>query len=737
MTQSTDSHSPAGQQVSCSHGLTLYDTASVHNSIRQMPLPGIVIFVHGVNSDGEWYKAAEEGLCKGLNRRLGRQQEQMVHQGVAAGQMSPVEYIDSLTADGFINPKMWAKTYIQPRPAFSPVIHFRWGYKANGEELKEFGDKIFLNEQDYWGGGPFANGCTSLPDLWDEGFSDQAFAWITLQGLNPTTRPLYRCPPRAYGVMAALRLARLIQSIRAAQADVPITVVCHSQGNIVGLTAAFIGDKLQGANEAAGCVADAYVLANAPYSLLNQGTAMDNWTQRGLKDDRGRRGRQTYEARCKTLAAFFTLVGQRRPFETDAARLDEQMGNANPCEGGKPYSAVQDRSAHGVAGKTYGRVTVYSCPHDQVISAIVVQGIGWRGMSAPEIAATQAAGVLTQRVFASGFKVGEPKPYRIVQDDWRYAKQTQVKGFWYPASPPAKYSLAGALSGNETVMGKIMTVLTAPVMYVVLGVSASLNAIRVNADPEKDWVVQIDAPALDQPFEPEARRYGGRVTEVRDGEAVSRFNENYDRPSEARNAHKAAEDRRGDDAYDCFDAPKEGEGQAQGNRDSEASQRYEDRAILRMRARRTHNPQWVDEQGNVKGESIDAATPEGYKEWQAGQITQILKSGLDNNPSNHSTIMTNPDHAQHALAYDMAIGLCTIDPEKMDQFRVEADWRFGDGLGDENPNKKYFEYFRNGGFKKLSLSEWIKSNDSEAAMPQKIVNQREGGIHLTIPGAVV
>lgn len=32
--------------------------------------PGIVIFVHGVNADGEWYRAAEEGLCKGLNTRM-------------------------------------------------------------------------------------------------------------------------------------------------------------------------------------------------------------------------------------------------------------------------------------------------------------------------------------------------------------------------------------------------------------------------------------------------------------------------------------------------------------------------------------------------------------------------------------------------------------------------------------------------------------------------------------------
>ncbi|MGD7361239.1 T6SS effector phospholipase Tle3 domain-containing protein, partial [Ralstonia pseudosolanacearum] len=52
-------------------GLTLFDHRELI-CVKRSPLPGIVIFVHGVNSDGEWFTAAEEGLCKGGNRRLGR-----------------------------------------------------------------------------------------------------------------------------------------------------------------------------------------------------------------------------------------------------------------------------------------------------------------------------------------------------------------------------------------------------------------------------------------------------------------------------------------------------------------------------------------------------------------------------------------------------------------------------------------------------------------------------------------
>lgn len=36
-----------------------------------LQLPGLVIFVHGVNSEGEWYDNAETALCDGLNMRLG------------------------------------------------------------------------------------------------------------------------------------------------------------------------------------------------------------------------------------------------------------------------------------------------------------------------------------------------------------------------------------------------------------------------------------------------------------------------------------------------------------------------------------------------------------------------------------------------------------------------------------------------------------------------------------------
>ncbi|MFC0585749.1 DUF3274 domain-containing protein, partial [Ralstonia solanacearum] len=173
---------------------------------------------------------------------------------------------------------------------------------------------------------------------------------------------------------------------------------------------------------------------------------------------------------------------------------------------------------------------------------------------------------------------------------------------------------------------------------------------------------------------------------------------------------------------------------AQGNVSTEAAQRYEDHAIVRMRARRTGNRAWVDKDGHVTGEDGMSQMPEGYKDWQTRQVVEILDSGKNNNPSNHSTIMTNPMHAEKALAYDVAIGVNYLTLEQMNELRIEADWRFGTGLDKNHPNKKYSRYFFTGKLNDKFLQEWVK-HDEEAQMPPGIVDEREGGMHLVL-GAV-
>ncbi|MDN7587256.1 T6SS effector phospholipase Tle3 domain-containing protein [Burkholderia seminalis] len=735
---------PSQTSVGGGLGTTLFNRNDLE-CVMQMPLPGVVIFVHGVNSEGEWFKEAEKGLCAGLNRRMGRYDDQLFHWGPVAGQMTPVSYIESLTPDGFLNPDMSSKTYIKPDPSFSPVIHFRWGYAANAEELKEYGDKIMLNERNYWGGGPFAGGCSSLPDLWNDGLNDRLFLWLTVQHMNGIgNRKIYSTPPRTYGVLGALRLARLVESIRKRQADAPITIVCHSQGNMIGLAAAFLGDRLPEVTDQWGkkgrCVADTYVLANPPYSLV-EANMTDSWAQRGVRDKNGHVGRETYVARKETLREYFDILRARADLEMPAEDLDRAMENARPSKnGGKPYSAAKDREAHGLYQKnTYGRVTLYCCPHDQVISALTVQGIGWRGMSVDDISATNAWGVFSQRVFASNFEVGgENKLYRYWQDDWRKDKN-QKEGFWYPPSPPARYGLGRGTHSNEGWIAKFFTIATSPALYLF-----NLTNMAVNADPPKDWEIPITAPMLDKEtrFFPQAFRYG-KPSGARDaqGKPIEEgcFNEGYDPPSAGRDANK--ENKRDDDPYDNFDAKSEKfktEGdalKAQGDAASEAAQRYEDHSILRMEARRAGNRRWVDKNGTVVGEDNPEAASADYTEWRNNEIFQILNGGDKNNPTNHSTIMTNKDHAEKALAYDVAIGLCYLTEDDLTYLRTQADWRFASDSRKSDPNFNLMDYINTGKHGELFLPDWAKK-DENAKMPGKIYDERDGGFFLKLGGVL-
>jgi hypothetical protein len=57
-------------------------------------------------------------------------------------------------------------------------------------------------------------------------------------------------------------------------------------------------------------------------------------------------------------------------------------------------------------------------------------------------------------------------------------------------------------------------------------------------------------------------------------------------------------------------------------------------------------------------------------------------------------------------------------------------------MSDENPNKKYSEYFVTGKMDNLFLAEWIAKPDGEASRPNKIIDEREGDFFLKLGGLV-
>ncbi len=204
-------------------------------------LPGLVIFVHGVNSEGEWYKTAEQYLCEGLNRRLGLEDTEFA--------LTPITYNEDSTFPVRIITK-----------GRSPVIRFYWGYSAKpgnekdfviplrtalGDSYTDLTDEQIKNSDDrfFWGGGPFQNGCTSLYSLWSKyGFSK----WVkkipipfSTQFINEETdRLLANAPPREYYSHAAERLANLVRKIRELSPTDTVTVISHSQGTMIATAAA-------------------------------------------------------------------------------------------------------------------------------------------------------------------------------------------------------------------------------------------------------------------------------------------------------------------------------------------------------------------------------------------------------------------------------------------------------------------------------------------------------------------
>jgi pimeloyl-ACP methyl ester carboxylesterase len=697
------------QAVICdTKGVTLLKDSHLR-IVTQLPLPGIVILVHGVNSDGEWYDQAEQGLCQGLNDRLKRRDEHMAFPCPQGGQLTPARYMRELTNDGFINPDRQPDNFIEDSEHFSPVIRFRWGYKASSDELQRYGEGIFLNEQNYWGGGPFANGCTSLPDLWSEGVSQSMFLWWNVGHFNPVDeRPVFSCPPRPYFVLAALRLAKLIESIRQLQANTPITIVCHSQGNMVAIAAAFLGDRMPAVGDGGRCVADTYVLCNPPYSLQTA-EFIDNWTESHMKDRNGGTGRQTAEARIQTMKNFFDIIRKpTSPTPQGDDEIDRVMANRV-----HQFSAATDREAFGYGPQklTRSRVTLYCNPHDQVISSLTIRGIGWLGMSAKEIDATKGDGIFCQRVFAQDFTVGAQGQYHYWANNHRKVKEGS-KDFWMPPSPTACYNIT--TRANENFVGTILSAAAAPVMYLF----TSLFKKPINAVPPKGWTIPLNAPNLPKAFKP---------GEQPDG-TCKPFDEGRSAPGEERDPDRARDE---NDPYSSENKIKKRKGEAErpatdagrGNDRTEAQLRYEHHARLRMEARQEGITK--KDAPHVTQEDKPETASDEYNVWRRKKIKGFLANNVDSNATDHSTIMTDPENARKALAYDVAVGACKIERTRLQDFRKSADWRLFDGQDESSETYRLGTYLDTGLLNNTPVYQWANKANSETEIPTTIIDIRE------------
>jgi pimeloyl-ACP methyl ester carboxylesterase len=329
-------------------------------------LPGVIILVHGVNDLGVSYPAQEQGLCQGLNERLWRDDME------AAGYRLPAANRDDKLED---DPD--AVYFRRDGKGYSPVIPFYWGYREmedvvkkntpHGQYLDRHGNR--MDKSGAQGGGPFANATSNLPDMWGGGF--KPYGGVINTAAGKPTHPLHGGPDRRYMVLAAMRLAALVQAIRHHDKDETVTLIGHSQGCLLSLTAqAFL-------DEWGERPADCLILNHPPYGLgeplLEAAQTLDL--------------QQTTRARLTTLQNLVRVVTDKPHAEPPLSALENSQrwgvcgpfwtaGEARRYEPGKPADAHRTFAERDNRGKVY----LYFCPEDLTVGLDNVIGIGSFGV---------------------------------------------------------------------------------------------------------------------------------------------------------------------------------------------------------------------------------------------------------------------------------------------------------------------------------------------------------------------
>ena len=391
-------------------------------------MPGIVIFVHGVNSDGEWYLDASKEFARGLNQRLGREDLKGLEKDTKGDE-------DKVTANRYLKS-------VRGERVKSPVIPFWWGYQTQPTERKIvkgtdqhggtpaktdlYGNP--LRTDGAWGGGPFQNGGAALTSFWlPTGFrKDVLFGTVDVNTINPVVgRMLCDCPPRLYYAHAARRLANLIKDIRKNLPNEPINIVSHSQGTIVALCALFFLDKVRGP--------DTVILNSSPYRFDTAITDV-------ISASDGKRSVQPKQARIDTFVNAVKIVGGATkgypapPEPKFACTVEHKPRHAYDdavyCH--KPADAPQwqaeiggkvedPEGPRGQDGKpwwsnakferkdTRGKLFVNFNPGDRVIGVSAVSGMGWRGIPPNYMEKVNQEKNVQQRLFARGTN-GEHNP---------------------------------------------------------------------------------------------------------------------------------------------------------------------------------------------------------------------------------------------------------------------------------------------------------------------------------------
>lgn len=382
-------------------------------------LPGIVIFVHGVNDPGANYDVIEEGICEGLNERLDAFR---LIPGVYGEAYREAHKSKLSTGDKDYKKVAEVKydpdTYLYQRKdrggepgvrTHSVFIPFYWGYRAakkeiaretpekggtpdgykvkRGQYLDVHGNR--LSKHFAKGGGMFNNATTSLPLMFEAGFRNNLpnkAAKLAMTGYEYSAES----PHRRYMALAAERLAMLIREIRSISPDDTITVIGHSQGTLVALLAQAMLADGNPQREFEGAVipalpparsADCLILVDSPYSLIEPFAE---------KAARNNVSRYTAKSRLKTLINIVESITGKPYTLPELTELSPAIEGNHDHQGraGKRWKGVgaaQRRERDGTLTPfterdNRGKVYMYFCPEDETVNLLTIKGIGTLGV---------------------------------------------------------------------------------------------------------------------------------------------------------------------------------------------------------------------------------------------------------------------------------------------------------------------------------------------------------------------
>lgn len=428
-------------------------------------LPGVVIFLHGVNDPGASYESVETGLCQGVNERLDRPDLKAGRYGVyySAAKKIPTEELNEDHKTTLDDPD----TFLYQRDTDDPKSHslmipFYWGYRAEPDEimrdknneptkLRDQYQDVFENRLDRHfakGGGFFANATNNLLEMYSQGFAK--FVRQIVQGTLSNTQFMGKGPHRRYFVLAATRLAMLVSEIRRVSPDETITIMGHSQGTLITLLAqALLIDKGQRC-------ADTVIMVNTPYSVLPKATPKDHDT-------------------LATLIRIATAVTQAPHAQPPLTALRDSKTYCGRT--GPRWSPTQGSRKDKVGNLTVfperdnrGKVYLYFCPDDTTVALDDVQGIGTYGVpnalpdGKPAMSALQSLRFY-QRLWTKRHRNGEPVLVgdAIQQTVLRAEGEPRYPGGWSKAAVASQAPIA---KGEERLInGEPLSPPHAPQMF--------------------------------------------------------------------------------------------------------------------------------------------------------------------------------------------------------------------------------------------------------------------------------